>query len=413
MRIRIAPLPILLAAALSAHAAEPGTHDAGAIAWEANARLRTEHVDDAAFARDAWATTLRLRAGLRWTISPAFDAFVEGEAVGAANDAYNSTANRRTAYPVIADPQGAEINQAWLRWQDARGDVTAGRQRIAHDNQRWIGNVGWRQNEQTFDAITGTWQPTTAVVLRAARIERVHRVNSDRALDPLARERDLQGNVLNASWTGGAHRLTGYVHAIEDEDVPAMSTRTLGLRYALAPAAGTRPWGVTLEGARQRDHAGNPLSFSHGYWLVEPSLAMRAVTLRAGREHLGGDGRHALQTPLATLHAFNGWADRFTVTPASGLDDRYLSANGSLLHARAQGGLEWTLAWHDYRADTGGARLGREANASLSLPLRAGLRATAKLADYRANAFGANVRKAWLQLEWARPARRQASGRGR
>lgn len=409
MRPRTALLPPVLAAlaTLSANAAEPPAGaPAASFAWEADARLRHEHVDDDAFARDAHATTLRLRAGLRWTIAPAFDALLEGEGVAALSDGYNSSANRRTTYPFVADPEGAEANQAWLRWRESRGEAVVGRQRIAYDNQRWIGNVGWRQNEQTFDAVAATWQPTKQIALRAARLERVHRVNGDRAVDPLARERDLRGNVLNASWTRGAHRVTGYAYAIEDRDVAVASTRTLGARYVLAPAAGARPWGLTLEAARQRDHARNPLSFSHGYWLVESALAMPAATLRAGWEHLGGDGRHALQTPLATLHAFNGWADRFTTTPAAGLEDRYVSANGRLLRTRAQGALDWAVAWHDYRADAGGARLGHEANASLSLPLRPGWRATAKLADYRADAFGADVRKAWLQLEWTAPIRK-------
>ena len=82
-------------------------------------------------------------------------------------------------------------------------------------------------------------------------------------------------------------------------------------------------FGWTLEAAHQRDHANNPLHFSHAYWLLEPALTVRDITARAGWEHLGGNGRHALQTPLATLHAFNGWADKFLVTPVNGLEDRY------------------------------------------------------------------------------------------
>jgi hypothetical protein len=30
--------------------------------------------------------------------------------------------------------------------------LKAGRQRIKLDDDRWVGNVGWRQNEQTYDA---------------------------------------------------------------------------------------------------------------------------------------------------------------------------------------------------------------------------------------------------------------------
>ncbi|MGL1204265.1 alginate export family protein, partial [Vibrio parahaemolyticus] len=35
---------------------------------------------------------------------------------------------------------------------DRRSTITVGRQRITLDDQRWVGNAGWRQNEQRFDA---------------------------------------------------------------------------------------------------------------------------------------------------------------------------------------------------------------------------------------------------------------------
>ena len=83
---------------------------------------------------------------------------------------------------------------------------------------------------------------------------------------------------------------------------------------------------LAAEYAHQQDYADNPLEFSHAYWLVEPAYTWHDTTLRAGIEHLGGSGRHALQTPLATLHPFNGWADKFAnATPPGGLEDRYAS----------------------------------------------------------------------------------------
>ncbi|GAB2521232.1 alginate export family protein [Lysobacter humi (ex Lee et al. 2017)] len=395
----------LLAACLAAAPLAAVAADAAPVSFEWNARLRHEHVDDAAFARDADATTLRIRAGLRWRIAPGWEALVEGEGVAAADDDYNSTANRRTAYPAVVDPEGVELNQAWLRWKSDRADATVGRQRILFDNQRWVGNVGWRQNEQTFDAVAVGVRPMKEIAVTYAFVDRVHRVNGDDAVDPLARERDLAGHLLNAAWARGEHRVAAYAYAVEDEEVRTASTRTLGLRYVLATKPGTRLVGLTAEAARQVDHADNLLGFSHAYWLVEPALALAQVTLRAGWEHLGGDGRHALQTPFATLHAFNGWADKFLVTPAAGLDDRYLAANGALLRGRGAGALEWSVAWHDYRADAGGARYGTEANAALSMPVRAGWRATAKVADYRADAFARDTRKWWLMLEWVSPAK--------
>jgi hypothetical protein len=92
---------------------------------------------------------------------------------------------------------------------------------------------------------------------------------------------------------------------------------------------------------------------------VEPSIAWHGITYRAGWEHLGGNGARSLQTPLATLHAFNGWADKFVVTPAGGLEDRYFGAGGKFGRGSYAGKLNWAVAWHNYSADIGG-NYGRE-----------------------------------------------------
>ena len=94
-----------------------------------------------------------------------------------------------------------------------------------------------------------------------------------------------------------------------------------------------------------------------------------------------------------------GWDDQFNVTPAGGLEDRYVGAAGEFGRSGLAGKLAWVVAYHDYRADRGG-RYGSEWNASLSLPLIAGLDAMLKLADYRADGFGRDNARVWLQLEW-------------
>ena len=394
-------LPSLFAALLAAAPACAAAADpAPGLHLEWNARLRLETVDDGAFARQADATTLRLRAGLRWHAASGFDALLEGEGV-AATGAYNSGANGRTDLPAIIDPRGAGLNQAWLGWRNRAFAIVAGRQRLQFDNQRWIGNSGWRQNEQTFDALALEYAPRADIALRYAFLDRVHRVNGDDALDPLARERALSDHLLNAGWKHGKQQLVGYGYLHEDRDVAAASSATWGLRWSGSHPLGDTGFGWTLETARQRDYANAPVAFSHAYWLAEPTLSVRGVTARLGWEHLGGNGTHALQAPLGTLHAFDGWADKFLTTPANGLDDRYLGFGAPFGRERGGARAAWQLAWHDYRADHGGARYGSEWDASLSVPLAKGVNAMLKYADYRADAFAADTRKLWLQLEYS------------
>ena len=129
--------------------------------------------------------------------------------------------------------------------------VCAGRQRLAIDNQRFIGNVGWRQNEQTFDALFTEWTPRAGTRLQVHWLDRVHRVAGDEAIDALARERSLDGRLLHLQHAMPVGVLTAYGYWIEDRDVAAASGRTVGLRWSgQGPEAAVR-WGLALEAAQQ------------------------------------------------------------------------------------------------------------------------------------------------------------------
>jgi hypothetical protein len=122
-------------------------------------RYRYEHVDQDGFDKEANASTLRSRltlaSGTVWGLS----ALAEIDNISnIGNDLYNSTENGKVQYPVVADPKGTDINQVWLKysWEDLSG--TYGRQRILHGSQRFVGGVGWRQNEQTYDGFRALWK---------------------------------------------------------------------------------------------------------------------------------------------------------------------------------------------------------------------------------------------------------------
>ena len=71
------------------------------------------------------------------------------------NELYNSTRNGITDRPVVADPTGTDVNQALILYRGIDSTlIRAGRQRINLDNQRFVGAVGWRQNDQTYDGIS-------------------------------------------------------------------------------------------------------------------------------------------------------------------------------------------------------------------------------------------------------------------
>ena len=123
-------------------------------------RYRYENVDDDAKNRTASANTLRSRLTLATAAWNGVSGLAEVDNVwDFESDNYNSTENGNTQYPVIADPTGTDLNQVWLKYDGGKYDGTLGRQRILHGNQRFVGGVAWRQNEQTYDAFRATWKP--------------------------------------------------------------------------------------------------------------------------------------------------------------------------------------------------------------------------------------------------------------
>jgi hypothetical protein len=153
--------------------------------------------------------------------------------------------------------------------------------------------------------------------------------------------------------------------------------------------------------ARQSRYGTNPVAYSADYLAGEAALAYKTYTVTAGYEKLGADGvaGKSFQTPMATLHKFNGWADMFLVTPATGLQDIYGGVAVKFPKVKALPGLNAQVVYHDFKSDIGSVKLGNEWDASVGFKLRR-VGVLAKFASYDA-AVGPTVNKFWLQFELA------------
>lgn len=358
--------------------------------------LRAAFIEQQGFARDAEALTLRTRLGWRTGAFHGFTALVEFEDVRAIVENYNSTLNGRAAFPVEPDPEGTELNRAQLSWTDGRGTVlTGGRQRIVFDDARFVGNVGWRQDEQTFDAARAD-VALGPVSIAYAYVWRANRVFAEAA------DWESDSHLLNVSWAASdALTLTGFLYAL-DLDPAAASTLTVGARAAGAGEAGGLRWSYAASYARQSDYRANPRDVGLDYWLAEGGIGNGPFTLGAGYEVLDGDGTVGFATPLATAHAFQGWADVFLATPADGIRDAYVSLRvAAPWSAPGIDGVAFAAIFHDYAAHRGGADLGSEWNLQLSARLAGRINALLKYADYDSPAGGpADRRKIWLGLSF-------------
>lgn len=362
----------------------------------ADLRLRYEAVDQANALKDASAATLRLRLGYETAQFHGFGAFVEAETVTAlGGEGYNSTVNGKTAYAIVADPEATEINQAYISYAGlADTKLKYGRQRVTLDNHRFIGNVGWRQNEQTFDAFTLTNASLPNTNITAGYIYNVNRVFSDK--NPLGNFK-MNSPIFNLNYKGwSVGEVVGYGYLLDFSDLAASSTQTYGLRLkGSAPLGGTKAL-YTAEYATQRDYRDNPRDFSLKYYLLEGGVGLAnqlGSEFKLGYEVLGGNGTVAFQTPLATLHAMNGWADQFLVTPGAGLKDAYLSAATMVL------GTKLEAIYHDYRADSTSTKYGTEWDLQGVKAIDKNYAVGAKYASYDAKGFSVNTDKFWLWAE--------------
>ncbi len=360
-------------------------------------RYRFEHVDQDNFNRDANASTLRTRLNYKTATYNGFNFFIEADNVMEVfGDNYNAGAGNTPnngQYPVVADPTGTEINQAWVNYafNDNTG-VKLGRQRILLDNQRFVGGVGWRQNEQTYDAIslnTGL----AGGKLFMSYIENVNRIFGD---DVAAGDHDHQTFLANWSnkWND-RNKLTVYYYKIDNEELAAFSTATLGASFKTHWPMGDNKFTMGVEFVQQSDAHNNPVNYDANYARLDLGLVLENVTFFGGYEVLEGDASKAgaaFRTPLATLHAFNGWADQFLGTPGAGLEDTFIGAKGAVE------GFKWLVKYHQFDAESSSGDFGSELDFSISKKLSKNFSALVKAAQYDAADIKADTNKYWFML---------------
>ncbi|WP_298745833.1 alginate export family protein [uncultured Brevundimonas sp.] len=394
--IRSAALALMAAAAVPAAAAAQATDADGRILFET--RLRSETVDQAGFLDKAHALTLRTRLGWRSPTARGLQLLVEGEGVAVLDDRYSAPVDPVPGRPAVADGETVELNRAQVRWTGLPDtEITVGRQRLIVGNSRFVGNSGWRQNEQTFDAVRLSTTALKPVALTWVFADRVQR--------PLGHEHP-QG-----VWRGDIHllqletetpvgRLSGFGLGVDLDNAAAFSSTTIG-----AGLAGSRLLSGDLsltwsgEYATQTDAGANPSDFSLDFQAAAVGLQSPRWSVGAGYERFDGDGVSGFQTPLGSGHGFLGWSDVITTTPAFGVRDLFLRGHvgvpawGRTLRLAAE-----AHAFHDADGDR---ELGRELDLSAALPIDAHWSAELKAAHFDGDhpAFG-DADKVWLSLEY-------------
>ncbi len=348
------------------------------------------------------AYTVRTRLGFTTGEFNGLSFHIDMEDIRAADDSlYNAAGtNNQPDKTVIADPEDTELNQLYANFKlpDYDTDTRFGRQRIKLDDQRFVGNVGWRQNEQTFDAVKLDLMPTDQIDLTYAYLWNVNRIFGPDA----DRDYESDSHLINVSYRDDVlGKITGFGYLLDFDDEPtaaANSSNTFGLRYEATRDLKGDPEGpkltYVLSYAHQSDAGDNTTDYDADYFLIDVKYADSGWYIGAGWEMLGSDsGDAGFRTPLATGHKFNGWADVFLTTPDDGLEDTYIYLGGDL-PAKFKG----KVVYHWFDPNDGSRDFGEEIDAVISRQLSEHTELLIKYAYYDGDGAFDDIRRFWMQM---------------
>jgi len=361
-------------------------------------RGRYEFVDQkktATLTRDAEAYTVRTRLGWETADWNGFKGLVEFEDVrsigpehyavnvpGATTPPLNGA--DKAKYPLVNDPKVTELNRLQLTWTpNAMVSATIGRQRILIDDQRFVGNVGWRQDEQTFDAlkVDAAWQ---RFKLTYVYVNRVNRVLGE------LRDWDSDSHLANLTWSPAEQfRLQGFVYALDFENSRPNSSITYGAKASGKAWLGLYQLAYNATFARQTDYKHITPKFDLDYYAADLTGTFDVYSVKASYEVLEGDGTRGFSTPLATTHAFQGWADAWVMplggnkSFVDGIKDFNLTFNMKPRFKRTYFfNADILVRYHVFEDERTGASLGREWDAQIQAAINPKLTAALKYADF-------------------------------
>lgn len=363
-------------------AAVPG----GKLILDVNFRWEYAKIDQQQHSHGA---TVRTRFGFQTKPLYGFTGLLEGVNTASPKPSayFDAVETNDGPQSVVADPERTDINRVWLQFAKpewAGFQVKAGRQRIKLDDDRWIGNVGWRQNEQTYDSVRV--QTTLGLEKLLAQYVYVWEVNRIFGDQGPAGTRDFgpRAHFANVAYTVGKPlKVVAFAYLVDpnQDTFRAFGSATYGVRLTgTIPASEKVSFPYQASYAFQEDWGNNQTSYDAHYYFIEGGVALdRVGTIAAGYEVLGSDTDARVVTPFSTAHKFNGFADAFLNNGGTrGLRDLF----ASIAPAIPVKGLKLKFIFHQFWDDQGGDNLGQEYDIVSSYALNAHVSFLWKFAYY-------------------------------
>ena len=238
---------------------------------------------------------------------------------------YNSKSNGNTQYDVIADPNQAMLSEATLDYKIGKTALHAGRSQVNLDNQRFIGTVGWRQLERSYDTVYVADNSVENLNVLAAFVYGYQGVAGPASSATV----NTNSILLNAKYkVMDELTVTGYgylLSSISDTyglaltgKIDAGAKLTYRAEYAMQQDSTLE---YSSEGVGKANSTYINLDLGANISGILAGLNYEVLSANSDYKDDGTTAQNSFATPLATGHKFNGWADEFLATPAGGLQD--------------------------------------------------------------------------------------------
>ncbi|MEM1379632.1 MAG: alginate export family protein [Pseudomonadota bacterium] len=365
--------------------------------WSGKARLRSEHVDDDRFTDDSFLVSIAAQIGAVWEPTSSLSFAATGEAVGEIAGRFDDGEGAPRNRGVIPDPSLLNLNELFAEYRGLDGvRVRIGRQTLSFDDERFVGAVAFRQNAQSFDAIRTTLSGAGGLSVDVAQVVGVARPLGARGSP---RRLESESLLIRAALPFRYGSVVGYRYGLdlgEDQSpTPLAGGRSITYGAAVKGQVGERPASLSYHGelAQQENRTtGETVAFGR----AKLGLAFERVAFDMSYDRFAA-GTEAFQTPLGTNRAFQGHADVFLVTPATGLADTALGIRyqvGDFGPIRRVG---LSVRGHRFDPTTAGPRYGHELDVIATAQWRRFTLSTERAA-YVAEGFGDDVTRWWLTV---------------
>lgn len=305
-------------------------------------------------------------------------------------------------YETILDKQQAMLSEGYVSYTALNTTLLVGRSHINLDDQRFIGTVGWRQMERSYDTVTVINKSVDGLTLLGAFVYGYAGVS------------DITTTETNSALFNVNYKMSDALVLSAFDYMLADIHDTYGLRVSGVIPISSVKLDYAASYAQQTDasikyHNTTTTQIDASYYDIAVGAQFHGVIVGAEYEVLGkanGLSAKGFTTPLATLHKFQGFADEFLGQTATTNNNGLNDASFKLGYTDKSLG-KLIGFYHIFNAETGTTKdLGSEFDAvyTNAIPGINNLNGLLKMAMFQAGETGSghakNNNKVWAQLDY-------------